>query len=84
MYLLKKIFIYVLAIYLTDFKLVSGKKDPPSVIIIGVGAAGIAAASKLFKDGFKEVTILEAEKRIGGRIRTVKFSKYYILLNLPV
>ena len=84
MYLLKETFIYVLAIYYTDFKLVSAKKDPPSVIIIGAGAAGIAAASKLFKDVFKEVTILEAEKRIGGRIRTVKFSKYYILLNLPV
>ena len=82
--LLKKTFIYVLAVYFTDFELVSGRKDPPSVIIIGAGAAGIAAASKLFKDGFKEVTILEAENRIGGRIRTVKFSKYYILLNLPV
>ena len=84
MYLLKKTFIYVLAVYFTDFELVSGKKDPPSVIIIGAGAAGIAAASKLLKDGFKDVSILEAEKRIGGRIRTVKFSKYYILLNLPV
>ena len=76
MYLLKKTFLYVLAVYFTDFELVSGTKDPPSVIIIGAGAAGIAAASKLLKDGIKDVTILEAENRIGGRIRTVKFSKY--------
>ena len=82
MYLLKKTFIYVLAVYFTDFELVSGKKDPPSVIIIGAGAAGIAAASKLLKDGIKDVTILEAEKRIGGRIHTTKYSKYYIILNL--
>ena len=84
MYLLKKTFIYVLEVYFTDFELISGKKNPPSVIVIGAGAAGIAAASKLLKNGFKDVTILEAEKRIGGRIRTANFSKYYIILNLPV
>ena len=84
MYLLKKTFLYVLAVYFTDFELVSGKKDSPTVIIIGAGAAGIAAASKLFKDGFKDVTILEAEKRISGRIRNFKLSKYYIISNLPI
>ena len=75
MYFLKKTFLYVLVVHFTDFELVSGKKDPPSVIIIGAGAAGIAAASKLLKDGIKDVTILEAEKRIGGRICTTRFSK---------
>src|SRR5215207_8135598 len=39
------------------------------VIIIGAGAAGIAAATKLKKAGF-DVTILEARNRIGGRIWT--------------
>ena len=38
----KKIFLYILAVYFTDFELVSGKKDSPSVIIIGAGASGIA------------------------------------------
>ena len=78
MYLLKKTFLYALAVYFTDFELVSGKKDSPIVIIIGAGAAGIAAASKLLKDGIKDVTILEAEKRIGGRINTTELCKYYI------
>ena len=77
MYLLKKTFLYVLALYFTDFKQVSGKKDSLSVIII-------AAASKLFQDGFRDVTILEAESRIGGRICTTKFSKYYIILNFSI
>jgi monoamine oxidase len=39
------------------------------VVIIGAGAAGIAAATKLKKAGF-DVTILEARNRIGGRIWT--------------
>ena len=80
MYLLKKTFLYVLTVYFTDFEPVSGKKDSPSVIIIGAGAAGIAAASKLLKDGIKDVTILEAENRIGSRINTTKLCKYYFYI----
>ncbi|KAJ8931980.1 hypothetical protein NQ314_015064 [Rhamnusium bicolor] len=45
----------------------------PSVIVIGAGAAGIAAATKLLENGFINVTILEAENRIGGRIHSVDF-----------
>lgn len=45
----------------------------PRIVIIGAGSAGIAAASKLFENGFKNVTILEAEDRIGGRVYTTKF-----------
>ena len=81
MFLFNKTFLYVLVVYFTNFEQVSGKEDSPSVIIIGAGAAGIAAASRLFKNGFKKVTILEAENRIGGRINTTTFSKYYIILN---
>lgn len=44
------------------------KKRP--VIVIGAGAAGLAAAEKL-SDEF-EVTVLEALDRVGGRIRTIK------------
>lgn len=43
------------------------------VIIIGAGASGIAAASKLISYGFKNVRLLEAENRIGGRIHTIPF-----------
>ncbi|KOC63640.1 Spermine oxidase [Habropoda laboriosa] len=46
----------------------------PKTIIIGAGAAGIAAATRLMKNGLENVTILEAKNRIGGRINTVDFS----------
>ncbi|KAL3285881.1 hypothetical protein HHI36_000401 [Cryptolaemus montrouzieri] len=41
------------------------------IIIIGAGAAGIAAAAKLIENGIENVTILEAENRIGGRIHSI-------------
>jgi monoamine oxidase len=41
-----------------------------SVLIIGAGIAGLAAANRLLERGFKNVTILEAQNRIGGRIQT--------------
>ncbi|XP_014205598.1 spermine oxidase-like isoform X2 [Copidosoma floridanum] len=46
----------------------------PKVLIIGAGAAGIAAASRLLDRGLKNLVILEAKDRIGGRVHTVKFS----------
>ncbi|XP_026479214.1 spermine oxidase-like [Ctenocephalides felis] len=45
-----------------------------NIIIIGAGAAGIAAAVKLIKNGLKNVVILEASDRIGGRIYTTNFN----------
>ncbi|KAK5638326.1 hypothetical protein RI129_012621 [Pyrocoelia pectoralis] len=50
----------------------------PSVIIIGAGASGTAAASKLYQNGIENITILEAENRIGGRIHSVAFDNLYI------
>ncbi|KAB0791287.1 hypothetical protein PPYR_03087 [Photinus pyralis] len=52
--------------------------DDPGVVIIGAGAAGIAAASRLYKNGFKNLTILEAEDRIGGRVYSLKLGDAYI------
>lgn len=45
----------------------------PKIIIIGAGASGYAAACKLLENGFNNITILEAENRIGGRIDSVHF-----------
>ncbi|XP_063985811.1 uncharacterized protein LOC135166941 [Diachasmimorpha longicaudata] len=49
----------------------------PKVIVIGAGAAGIAAASKLLQNGFDDVIILEAEDRYGGRIYSTKIGEYW-------
>ncbi|XP_026674215.1 uncharacterized protein LOC108630773 isoform X2 [Ceratina calcarata] len=46
----------------------------PKIIIIGAGAAGISAASRLIEKGLENITILEGKDRIGGRIHTVEFS----------
>lgn len=45
-----------------------------SVLIIGAGASGCAAAIKLIDNRFTSVHILEAENRIGGRIDTRPFA----------
>lgn len=53
-----------------------GRTAPPptrtdeSVLVIGAGIAGLAAASELHASGFEDVVILEARDRIGGRIWT--------------
>lgn len=44
------------------------------IIVIGAGPAGMAAATKLMDNGFQNLTILEAENRIGGRINTVPYA----------
>ncbi|XP_053964179.1 spermine oxidase-like [Anastrepha ludens] len=45
----------------------------PKFLIVGAGAAGLACAVSLLKTGFKYVTVVEAENRIGGRIFTTSF-----------
>lgn len=43
------------------------------IIIVGAGASGVAAATRLLSNGFKNVIILESQNRIGGRIDTIPF-----------
>ncbi|KAK0084924.1 hypothetical protein PV325_006126 [Microctonus aethiopoides] len=66
-------FILVLLYYATCV-LSSNDNSNPTIIIIGAGPAGIAAASRLFQNGFNNITILEAENRIGGRV----YSEYMV------
>lgn len=54
------------------------------VVIIGGGITGITAASQLFKQGYTNVTILEAESRIGGRIKTQKVDDKYLELGIDM
>ncbi|KAJ8620704.1 hypothetical protein MRB53_029233 [Persea americana] len=44
-----------------------------SVIIVGAGISGIAAAKVLAENGVQDMVILEATERIGGRIRKEEF-----------
>lgn len=48
------------------------------IFIIGAGVSGISAALKLLENGFENVTILEAENRIGGRIESIRFGSGFI------
>ncbi|KAH8307298.1 hypothetical protein KR044_009189, partial [Drosophila immigrans] len=53
--------------------IMSKTKQTARIVIVGAGPSGIAAATRLIEQGFKHVSILEAENRIGGRICTVPF-----------
>ncbi|XP_039435652.1 spermine oxidase-like [Culex pipiens pallens] len=52
----------------------------PKSLVIGAGAAGLAAAARLFANGFTDVLILEAGNRIGGRVWTVPFGNQLVEL----
>ncbi|CAI0545780.1 unnamed protein product [Linum tenue] len=47
---------------------------PSSVIVIGAGLSGIAAAKTLHDAGIKDIVILEATPKIGGRLSKVAFA----------
>jgi hypothetical protein len=49
---------------------VAGK--PPKVIVVGAGLAGAAAARDLVDAGVKDVLVLEARNRPGGRLHSVQ------------
>lgn len=53
------------------------EKASARIVIVGAGSAGIATASKLFEAGFNNITILEAEDRIGGRVHTTLLGNFH-------
>lgn len=55
--------------------------DAADILIIGAGAAGLAAARELSSAGF-EVTILEARDRIGGRVLTYRSDRSVLPIEL--
>ncbi|KAB0795403.1 hypothetical protein PPYR_12242 [Photinus pyralis] len=64
-------------IYLSALSFIDFTNDT-RIVIIGAGAAGIAAASRLYKNGFTNIKILEASNRIGGRIHSVQLGEHFI------
>ena len=49
--------------------LVSGRQ--PRIVVVGAGFAGISAGRDLVDAGLKDVTVLEARNRPGGRLHTI-------------
>ncbi|XP_018567631.1 spermine oxidase-like isoform X1 [Anoplophora glabripennis] len=60
------------------FIIVRNMAKNPSVIIVGAGVSGIAAATKLLENGFVNLTVLEAENKIGGRVCSVEFGGSFV------
>lgn len=58
----------------------SGEKKKFKVIIIGGGMAGLSAAYHLVKNGLVDFKLLEARKRLGGRIIQIDIGKEKIEL----
>lgn len=49
----------------------ASQKASPRVIVVGAGLSGIAAARELTDKGVKDVVVLEARDRPGGRLYAV-------------
>jgi len=48
------------------------------VVIVGAGLAGLAAAQRLHELGLRDVIVLEAQSRVGGRVHTISHCDYLL------
>ena len=53
------------------------QEKEPKIVIVGAGIAGISAAKILLDHGMRNITVLEATNRIGGRIYTTDFGTIF-------
>ncbi|KAI5723814.1 hypothetical protein M8J76_011285 [Diaphorina citri] len=60
---------------LPDLVVCADPIEKHKLIIVGAGASGIAAATKLISNGFEDFIILEAENRIGGRVYNIPYAE---------
>ncbi|RVX10496.1 Polyamine oxidase [Vitis vinifera] len=64
----------VMAVVLSFFSIAQAAAKVPTVIVVGAGMSGISAAKTLSDAGIKNILILEATDRIGGRIHKTNFA----------
>ena len=43
------------------------------IIVIGAGMSGLSACAQLQENGVKNILVLEANDRVGGRMNTIPF-----------
>ncbi len=49
------------------------------IVIIGGGISGLAAANELNSYGFKDIKILEADSKLGGRAHSIPYSNIHLV-----
>ena len=50
------------------------------VVVVGGGVAGLTTCSRLAQKGIKNILLLEASDRLGGRVNTIQHSNLYFVL----
>ncbi len=71
---MRSIFILIVTILSgINCKAASSNKNDPRIVIVGGGLAGVTALAELLENGYGNVVLLEAQRRIGGRVKTIPF-----------
>lgn len=75
-----KSFIVVFIIYLNAFEIESKRYKRDSnvtnvydVIVIGAGVSGLSTCAQLIQNGIKNILLIEAGNRLGGRVNTISY-----------